>query len=181
MATQIAQERTGIQTWKGEPITLLGNPIKAGDRAPDFRVKTVDMKNFSLADALDGGKRGALFIVVPSIDTGVCSTETRTFNERAASMPAERIGLFTVSMDLPFAQKRWCGAEGIDRITMLSDYDDHSFGYAFGVRVKERGLLARSIFVVDAAGTVRTATIVPEHTQEPDYEAVLSAARAAIT
>jgi thiol peroxidase len=181
MATQIAQERSGIQTWKGEPVTLLGTPIRAGDRAPDFRVRTVDLKPFGLADALDNGKRAALFIVVPSIDTGVCSTETRTFNERAAGLPSDRIGIFTVSMDLPFAQKRWCGAEGIDRITMLSDYDDHSFGYAFGVRVKERGLLARSVFVVDAGGVVRTAIIVPDLTQEPDYEAVLAAVRAAIT
>ena len=179
MATAM-QERTGIHTWKGQPVTLVGRPVLKGDRAPDFDVRTADLKHFHLADALDGGKRAALFIVVPSIDTSTCSLETHTFNARAAELPADRIALFTVSMDLPYAQKRWCGAQGVDRIVMLSDYDDHSFGFAYGVRVKERGLLARSIFIVDAGGVVRTAQIVPDATQEPDYDEVLRAARSAI-
>lgn len=178
--TTTIQERTGVHTWRGEPVTLLGKPLAAGDRAPEFRLTTVDMKPFSLHDALGGGTRAALFVVVPSIDTGVCSKETHTFNERAGQLPADRIGLYTVSMDLPFAQKRWCGAEGVDRVTMLSDFYDHSFGFAFGVRVKERGLLARSIFVVDKGGVVRTAIIVPDATQEPDYDAVIAAAKAAV-
>jgi thiol peroxidase len=179
MAIQIAPERTGLFTWKGEPMTLVGTPIGAGDRAPDFTVMTGDFKPFHLQDALAGGTRAALFVVVPSIDTGVCSKETRTFNERVAALSADKIGCFTVSMDLPFAQKRWCGAEGVERMVMLSDHFDHSFGLAFGVRVKERGLDARSIFIVDKGGIVRTALVVPELTQEPEYDDVIAMAKAA--
>jgi len=180
MAMQSIQSRTGVYTWRGAPVTLLGNPVAAGDRAPDFRVATVDMKPFHLADALAGGTRAAMFAAVPSIDTGVCATETRTFNLRVADLPADKFAPFTVSMDLPFAQKRWCGAEGVERMTMLSDYFDHSFGYAFGVREQDRGLLARSIFIVDKSGVVRYAKIVPEGTTEPGYDEALAAARAAI-
>ena len=180
MVTQIAKERTGLFSWKGEPMTLVGATVAPGDRAPDFNVRTLDMKPFHLSDALDGGKRAALFAVVPSIDTGVCSRETKTFNERVNALPADRIGFFTVSMDLPFAQKRWCGAESVERMTMLSDFYDHSFGLAYGVWVKERGLLARSIFIVDRTGIVRTAQIVPDLLQEPDYEEVIALASAVI-
>src|SRR5690348_10758370 len=127
MATQMLTERTGLFAWKGEPMTLVGTPVKAGDRAGDFDVRTVDLKSFRLHDALAGGSRAALFVAVPSIDTGICSKETRTFNERVAALPADKIGCFTVSMDLPFAQKRWCGAEGVERMIMLSDFYDHSF------------------------------------------------------
>jgi thiol peroxidase len=181
MATQIVRERTGLFAWKGEPMTLVGAPVDAGDRAPDFSVMTVDFKPFHLNDALAGGTRAALFVVVPSIDTGVCSRETHAFNERVTELPADKIGFYTVSMDLPFAQKRWCGAEGVERMTMLSDYYDHSFGLAYGVRVKERGLLARSIYIVDKSGIVRTAQIVPDLTREPNYDDVIAAAKSAVT
>src|ERR1700730_13421507 len=181
MATQIALERTGLFAWKGAPMTLIGKPVSAGDRAPDFNVMTIDLKPFHLSDALAGGTRAALFVVVPSIDTGVCSRETHAFNGRVTELPSEKIGFFTVSMDLPYAQKRWCGAEGVDRMTMLSDYYDHSFGLAYGVRVKERGLLARSIFIVDKTGTIRTAQIVPELTHEPNYDEVIAAAKTALS
>lgn len=180
MVTQLPQERTGLFAWKGEPMTLVGAPITAGDRAPDFNLRTIDFKPYRLKDALVDGKRAALFVVVPSIDTGVCSKETKTFNERVTALPADRIGCFTVSMDLPFAQKRWCGAEGVERMTMLSDSYDHSFGLSYGVWIKERGLLARSIFIVDRTGIVRTATIVPDVGQEPDYEEVIALAAAII-
>ena len=180
MVTQLAQERTGQFSWKGEPMTLVGASVMPGDRAPDFNVRTVDFKPFRLSEALNNGQRAALFAVVPSIDTGTCSKETRTFNERVAALPADRIGCFTVSMDLPFAQKRWCGAEGVERMTMLSDFYDHSFGLAYGVWVKERGLLARSIFIVDRTGVVRNAAIVPDVGQEPDYEEVIAAAASVI-
>jgi len=180
MATDIVRERTGLFAWKGEPMTLVGTPVGVGDRAPDFNVRTVDLKPFRLSDALGSGTRAALFAAVPSIDTGVCSKETHAFNERVAELPADKIAFFTVSMDLPFAQKRWCGAEGVERMTMLSDFYDHSFGLAYGIWVKERGLLARSVFVVDKGGVVRTAHYVPELLQEPDYDAMIAAARAAI-
>ena len=180
MATQLASERTGLFTWKGEPMTLVGNPVKAGDRAPDFNARGKDFKPFGLRDALAGGSRAALFVVVPSIDTGVCSKETRTFNERVAELSSDKAGCFTISMDLPFAQARWCGAEGVERMTMLSDFYDHSFGLAYGVWLKERGLLARSIFIVDKGGVVRTAQIMPDVSQEPDYDAVISAIKSVI-
>lgn len=180
MVTQLAKERTGLFTWKGEPMTLVGTGVAPGDRAPDFNVRTVELKAFGLNDALAGGKRAALFVAVPSIDTGTCSRETRTFNERVAALPSERIGFFTISMDLPYAQKRWCGAEGVERMTMLSDYYDHSFGLAYGIWVKERGLLARSIFIVDRTGVVRNAQIMPDVSQEPDYEEVIALAATVI-
>jgi thiol peroxidase len=180
MATDIVRERNGLFAWKGEQMTLVGTPVAVGDRAPDFNVRTVDLKPFHLSDALAGGTRAALIAAVPSIDTGICSRETHTFNERVAELPADKIGFFTVSMDLPFAQKRWCGAEGVERMTMLSDYYDHSFGLAFGIWVKERGLLARSVFVVDKTGIVRTAVITSDLTQEPDYDAMIAAAGAAV-
>lgn len=178
MATQVVSERKGLFTWNGEPMTLVGNPVSAGDRAPDFNVRTVDHKPFRLADALAGDTRAALLVAVPSIDTGTCSRETHTFNERVTALPGDKMGFFTVSMDLPYAQKRWCGAEGVERMTMLSDFYDHSFGLAFGIRVKERGLLARSVFIIDKTGIVRTAILVPEVSQEPDYDAVIAAAQA---
>lgn len=180
MVTQLAKERTGLFTWKGEPMTLVGATIVPGDRAPDFNLRTVDLKPFHLGDALAEGKRAALFVVVPSIDTGTCSKETKTFNERVTALPADRIGCFTVSMDLPYAQKRWCGAEGVERMTMLSDFYDHSFGLSYGMWVKEKGLLARSIFIVDRTGIVRTATVVPDVGQEPDYEEVIALASAIV-
>ncbi len=180
MATQIERERTGIFTWKGEPMTLVGTPVNAGDRAPEFNARTVDLQPFGLREALAGGSRAALFVVSPSIDTGVCSKEMRTFNERVSELPADTVGCFTITMDLPFAQKRWCGAEGVERMTMVSDYYDHSFGLAYGVRVKERGLLARSIFIVDKSGIVRTAHIVPDVTQEPSYDEVIAAVKSAV-
>ena len=179
MSTQTIAQRTGLFAWKGEPQTLLGHPVRPGDRAPDFTVTTIDFAPFTLRDALAAGTRAAVFVAVSSIDTGVCSKESRTFEARANELPAGRVAIFVVSMDLPYAQKRWCGAEDASNVVMLSDYLDHSFGLAYGIRVKERGLLARSIFVVDAGGIVREATILPEVTQEPDYDQVIASARAA--
>jgi len=114
---------------------------------------------------------------VPSLDTPVCDRETRRFNEEAAGLP-DNIVVLTISLDLPFAQKRWCGAAGIDRVTTLSDYQERSFGLAYGVLIKELKLLSRSIFIVDAANTLRYIQHVPEVTDEPDYAAVIAAARA---
>lgn len=182
MVTQLAQERTGLFTWKGEPMTLVGATVVPGDRAPDFNVRTVDLKPFGLSDALAGGKRAALFAVVPSIDTGVCSKETKTFNERITALPADRIGCFTVSMDLPFAQKRWCGAAGVTAVKTLSDFRERSFAQNYGVLVKEgplAGLTARAVFVVGKDGKVKHAEYVKEITTEPNYDAALAAARQA--
>ena len=167
------QERQGVVTFKGDPLTLLGPEIKVGSKAPDFQVLAQDLSTVTLANS-QGKTR--LIIAVPSLDTPVCDTETRRFNQEAANLPAG-VEILTISADLPFAQKRWCGAAGIDRIQVLSDHREASFGTAYGVLIKELRLLARSIFVVDGTGTVRYVEIVPEVTSEPNYEAALAAVR----
>ncbi len=166
-------ERTGIITFKGNPMTLLGPGLKAGDRAPDFRVVDTALAPASLADF-----RGKVKVIsaVPSLDTPVCDTETRRFNQEAASLPGNTV-LLTISLDLPFAQKRWCGAAGIDRVKTLSDYQERSFALAYGVLIKELQLLSRSVFVVDGDDVIRYIQHVPEVTNEPDYAAVLGAAK----
>jgi len=166
-------ERTGIITFKGNPMTLLGPELKIGDKAPDFLVVDNGLAPVTLASS--AGKI-RIISAVPSLDTPVCDTETRRFNQEAATLP-ENVVVLTVSLDLPFAQKRWCGAAGIDRVTTLSDYRERSFGNAYGVVIKELVLLARAIFVIDAGDTIRYIQIVPEVTTEPDYAAVIAAVK----
>ena len=168
------QERSGVITFKGNPMTLLGSELKVGDKAPDFKVVDTGMAPVSLASS-SGKVR--IISAVPSLDTPICDTETRRFNQEAASLP-DNVVVLTISLDLPFAQKRWCGAAGIDRVMTLSDYQERSFGLAYGVLIKELKLLARCIFVVDSQDTIRYIQQVPEVTHEPDYAAVLAAARA---
>lgn len=167
------QERKGIITFKGNPMTLAGPEIRPGDKAPDFRVVDNSLSPVTLADF-----RGKVKLIssVPSLDTSVCDTETRRFNKEAAGMP-ENVVVLTVSMDLPFAQKRWCGAAGIDKVTTLSDYQDRSFASAYGVMIQELKLLARCIFVVDSGDVVRYVQLVREVTSEPDYAPVLAAVK----
>jgi thiol peroxidase len=167
-------EKTGIITFKGNPMTLMGPEIKVGDAAPEFAV--VDN---GLAAVTLSSYTGKIKIItsVPSLDTPVCDTETRRFNQEAAALPGEVVVL-TVSLDLPFAQKRWCGAAGIDKVVTLSDYRARSFGLGYGVLIKELLLLARAVFVVDAANVIRYIQIVPEVTAEPDYAAAIAAAKA---
>ena len=166
-------ERTGLVTMKGNPVTLVGNEVKAGDKAPDFTVVDNALKPVGLS-----AYRGKVLVIsaVPSLDTGVCDTETRRFNKEAATL-GDDVTILTISMDLPFAQKRWCGAAGVDRVVTLSDYQQASFGQAYGVLIKGLRLLARAVFVVDKGGTVRLVHLVPEIGTEPDYDAVLSAVR----
>ncbi len=166
-------ERTGVITFKGNQMTLLGPELKAGDRAPEFSAVDTTMSQVTLAST--AGKIRILS-AVPSLDTPVCDTETRRFNQEAATLP-ENVVLQTISLDLPFAQKRWCGAAGIDRVVTLSDYRDRSFGMAYGVLIKELLLLARVIFVVDATDTIRYIQVVTEVTTEPDYAAVIKAVK----
>lgn len=166
-------ERTGVITFKGNQMTLLGPELKAGDRAPEFSAVDTTLSQVTLAST--AGKI-RIFSAVPSLDTPVCDTETRRFNQEAATLP-ENVVLQTISLDLPFAQKRWCGAAGIDRVVTLSDYRDRSFGLAYGVLIKELLLLARVIFVVDATDTIRYIQVVPEVTTEPDYAAVIKAVK----
>jgi thiol peroxidase len=168
------QERRGVTAFKGSPLTLIGPEIKAGQPAPAFQVLAQDLSPVTLA-ASQGKTR--LISVVPSLDTPVCDAQTRRFNQEAAQLP--NAAVLTISMDLPFAQKRWCGAAGIDKVQVLSDHRDGAFGTSYGVLIKELRLLARAIFVVDPAGQVRYVEIVPEVTSHPNYDAALAAARAA--
>ena len=161
-------------TFKKGPVTLIGNEVKVGDQAPDFTVLANDLSPVSLKDS-EGKIR--LFSVVPSLDTGVCDAQTRRFNEEAANL-GDNVVIYTVSVDLPFAQKRWCGAAGIDAVQTVSDHRDLSFGEAYGVYIKELRLLARAVFVVDAAGKVTYVEYVPEATDQPNYEAAIAAVKA---
>lgn len=167
------EERKGIITFQGNPLTLVGPELKTGEKAPDFRVVNNGLAPVTLADFK--GKIKVL-CAVPSLDTPVCDTETRRFNQEAAGLP-DKVVVLTISMDLPFAQGRWCGAAGIDRVTTLSDYQDRSFAAAYGVLIGELKLLARAIFVVDEADTIRYIQLVKEITDEPDYGAVLGAVK----
>jgi thiol peroxidase len=167
------EERTGITSFMGKPVTLLGPALKVGDKAPDFEVVDSALKSVTQADFKGKSK---IICSVPSLDTPVCDTETRRFNQEAAKLP-DNIVVLTISLDLPFAQMRWCAGAGIDRVTILSDYREHSFGLAYGVLIKELKLLSRSIFVVDGDDTITYIQHVPEITAEPDYNAVIEAAR----
>ncbi|MBI4803887.1 MAG: thiol peroxidase [Desulfovibrio sp.] len=169
-------ERKGIVTIFGNPLTLLGDAVTVGQKAPDFVALDNDLNPKALADFA-----GKVLIIaaVPSLDTPVCDVETRRFNTEGSKI-GENVHILTVSMDLPFAQKRWCAAAGIDRLTTLSDHRDASFGNNWGVLIKELRLLARSVFVVGKDGLVKYMEIVPEVTSEPDYDAALSAAKALV-
>lgn len=169
----IMEERKGLVTMKGKPITLVGQAVKVGQKAPDFEVTANDLSPVKFSSF--AGKV-CIIASVPSLDTSVCDLETRKFNEKAAQLGSDVVVL-TISMDLPFAQKRWCGAAGIKNVQTLSDYRDASFGNAYGVLIKDLRLLARTVFVVDKKGVVRYLQIVPEIAAEPDYDAVLKAVR----
>ncbi len=169
----VVKERTGVTTFKGMPLTLVGEGVSVGDKAPDFTLLDNDLGTVNLS-AFKG--KVCLLVSVPSLDTPVCDTETRKFNEEASSLGPD-VAVLVISMDLPFAQKRWCGAAGVEQVKTLSDHRDASFGEAYGVLVKELRLLARAVFVVDQEGIVRYEQIVPEMTNEPDYDAALDAAR----
>ena len=160
-------------TFKGTPVTLEGTEVKVGDKAPDFTVLDNDLNEVTFSDT-KGGVR--IFSVVPSIDTGVCDAQTRRFNEEAAKLGKE-VNVYTFSCDLPFAQKRWCAASGLDHVKVLSDHRDLSFGKAYGVVMKELRLLARAVFVVDSNDTVTYVEYVSEGTNHPDYEKALQAAK----
>ncbi|MGM7682130.1 thiol peroxidase [Cytobacillus sp. Hm23] len=161
-------------TFKGNPVTLLGNEVKVGDKAPDYTVLANDLSPVTLANS-SGSVR--LISVVPSVDTGVCDAQTRRFNEEVASL--DNVQVLTVSVDLPFAQKRWCGASGIDNVITLSDHRDLSFGEVYGVVIKELRLLARAVFVIDSNDNITYVEYVSEGTNHPNYEAAIEAVKAA--
>ena len=164
-------ERAGLVTIKGNPLTLIGTEITVGQKAPEFAVLDNELSPVSLS-AFAGKK--IIIASVPSLDTAVCDIEARKFNEKATHLGDDVVILF-ISMDLPFAQKRWCGGAGVERVQTLSDHRDASFGESYGVLIKELRLLARAVFVIDAEGIVRYVQLVNEVTQEPDYDAALKA------
>lgn len=164
-------ERTGVITFLGGPLTLIGPEVKAGQKAPDFTVLDNALAAKSLKDF--AGKT-VVISVTPSLDTPVCDTQLRKFNDSATKLGPDVVVL-NVSMDLPFANKRFCSVAGIEKAVTLSDHRDASFGQAYGVLIKELRLLARSIFVVGKDGVVKYAEIVPEVTHHPSYDKVLAA------
>ena len=169
-------QRKDVITFQGQPLTLLGDEVGLGQAAPDAVVLDNALNPVALADF-----RGKVVIVssVPSLDTPLCDIQTRRFNTEAASL-GDDVVVLTISMDLPFAQARWCGAAGIEAVKTLSDHRDGRFGTAYGLLIEELRLLARAVLVLDREGTVRHVQIVPELTEEPDYDAVLNAVRALV-
>jgi len=166
-------ERTGVVTMRGNPLTLVGDELSIGQKAPDFRVLANDLSPVEFSSF-----RGKVCVIssVPSLDTPVCDAETRRFNQEAERLGGD-VTILAISMDLPFAQSRWCAATGVAGVQTLSDHRDASFGASYGVLIKELRLLARAVFVVDRDGIVRYIQFVKEVTDEPDYEAVLAAVR----
>jgi len=158
-------------TMKGAPVTLVGNEVQVGQSAPDCTLTANDLSDFQLS-SLKGKK--VILSVVPSLDTAVCDLQTKRFNQEAANL-GDDVTILTISMDLPFAQKRWCGATGSDQIVTLSDYQNAAFGQAYGILIEGLRLLARAVFIVDANGDLQYKQIVPEITEEPNYDEVLEA------
>lgn len=167
-------ERSGATTLKGNPLTLVGPELKPGDKAPDFTLVDTSLKPVTLADT---GGNVRIISVVPSLDTPVCDAQTKRFNEEAAKM--SNVDILTVSMDLPFAQKRWCGAFGVDKVKMLSDHKEGSFGSNYGTLIKELRIESRAIFVIGRDNTIKHVEYVKEVADFPNYDAALSAAQSA--
>ena len=171
--SQGVHERHGATTFKGNPLTLVGPELKAGDKAPDFEVVDKTMQPVTLAST-SGSVR--IFSVVPSLDTPVCDMQTKRFNEEVGKKP-NGVKIYTISMDLPFAQSRWCDAFGVDHVSMLSDHRGGSFGEAYGTLIKEWRILSRAIFVIDQNDTIQHAEYVKEVADHPNYEMALDKAR----
>ena len=165
------KERAGIVTFKGNPLTLFGDEVRVGEKARPFTVLANDLTEVTLA-SFAGKKK--LISVVPSLDTQVCELQTKRFNDEATKLSSD-IVVLTISMDLPFAQHRFCDSYKIDRVKVLSDHREASFGLAYGVLIKELRLLARSIFILDKEDTIRYIEQVKELTSHPDYDKALAA------
>ena len=164
-------ERQGLVTFQGQPLTLTGTGVHVGDAAPNFTVLNTDLKPVSLEHFMG---QGVIISSVPSLDTPVCALQTKRFNQEAPALGAV---ILTISMDLPFAQKRFCEAYQIDGVHLLSDYRDRDFGQKYGLLIKELGLLARAVLILDPAGKISYMEIVNEIAREPDYQAALAMVR----
>lgn len=167
-------ERSGLLSIGGTEVTILGEDINLGQTAPAFRAQTLAWEDIDVLEATKGKVR--IIAAVPSLETSVCDRETRRFNEEAAGL-SEDIVVVTISTDLPYTQSRWCGAAGIDQVMVVSDHKDTAFGLKYGCLVKERRVLRRAVFVVDANDIVRYVAYMPALANEPDYDAVLAAAK----
>ena len=165
-------ERTGAVTMGGKPLTLIGPELKAGDDAPDFNVIDLSMSAVTLKDT---GHSTRIFSVIPSLDTPVCDAQTKRFNDELAKL--EKVDIYTVSMDLTFAQKRWCNNFGVDRVKMLSDHKNASFGEHYGTMIKELRIESRAIFVVGPDNKLKYVEYVPEVGSAPNYDAAIAAAK----
>ena len=165
-------ERPGATTMRGNPLTLMGPELKVGDKAPDFDTVSDSLQPVNLEKT---GKGVRIFSVIPSLDTPVCDAQTKRFDEEASKLPSVQI--YTVSMDLPFAQKRWCGAFGADKVKMLSDHRNGSFGEHYGTLIKDLRIESRAIFVVDQHDTIQYAQYVKEVADHPDYDSALAVAK----
>lgn len=166
-------ERMDVVTMKGGPLTLVGDEFHMGSLAPEAALLDTDLKPVKLSDY-----RGKVVVIstVPSLDTPVCDMQTRRFNNEASSLSKDVV-ILTISMDLPFAQKRWCGAAGVEQVITLSDHREAAFGLAYGLLIKELRLLARSVLVIDGEGILRYCQLVKEVSEEPDYDAAIEAVR----
>ena len=172
----MVEERNEAFVWGDKKMTVIGRQLSAGDAAPEFMVLANDFSEVRLSDS--AGKV-RLVSVVPSLDTSVCDTQTRRFNQEAAGVDPDVV-ILTKSADHPITQKRWCGAAGVDQVQVLSDYLEMSFGLAYGTWIKERRLEQRAIFVIDKTDTIRYTEYVPIIGQYPDYERALAAVTAAL-
>jgi thiol peroxidase len=172
--TTVMSENTRVATLNGNPLTLLGPELRAGDPAPDFEAYDNKLQPVHLKET---GSKVRIFSVVPSLDTPVCDAQTKRFNEEIAKLP--NVDVYTVSVDLPFAMSRWCTTMGVDHVKMLSDYKKGSFGEAYGTLIKDLRLESRAIFVVAPDNTLKYVEYVKEVASHPDYEAAIAAARSA--
>lgn len=180
MSVENQTEHTGVVTFKGAPMTLVGPALVVGDAAPEEALISAGLSPVEPLAQSEG--KAKLFVVVPSVDTSVCSLESKRFSDELKSFPSEApVAVYVVSADLPFAQKRWCGAEGVDNLTMLSDYQGLKWGASWGVVLKELQLLARAVFVVDKNNRITYKEIVGEVASEPDYEKAVDALKDAAT
>lgn len=171
--------RPGAVTFKGNKMTLAGDELKVGSQVPDFTLHFFGPEGLKTIKPSDLKGKATILSVVPSLDTGVCAMQTKKFNEQLGAL-GDKVNSVIVSLDLPFAQNRFCGAEGITNMQKGSDYQDRNFGNKFGVLIEELKILARSVFVLDKDGKVVHAEVVPEVTQEPNYDKALAALNSAL-
>lgn len=174
----MTSERSGIIKFRGQPATVIGSDLRVGDPAPEFTAQNLDWAPFNGLAGTAGKVR--IIAALPSLDTEVCDRETRRFNQEAAALGKD-IAILVISTDLPYAQKRWCGAAGVDQVIVLSDHMTGDFGTQYGCLIKEGRVLRRAVFIINRTGRISYAAYMPALGEEPNYAEVLERARAALT